>query len=152
MHGHRPPLAVSPRAHRGGEPAGPDETARRMRVDKYHSRREVYVESDRLARLIMVAVVVIVAAGTVGWIVEARKRWSVIDAVRPDWFRVSQLALAIAGIAVALATIVYLSFYAITGRIWRRWRGLTIIFGALAGLWTGLWLIDRFVLDSIFLS
>jgi hypothetical protein len=116
----------------------------------HRGRPEVYVKSPRVARVGAGLLAVFVAAGTVRW------AWAAVELFRPDelvaagrviadWYRWTQLILAIAGIAVAAVTFAYLTYFAATGRIWRRWRTVAVTFGALAAVWTILWLIAVFL-------
>jgi hypothetical protein len=106
---------------------------------------ELYIKSPRLARIGAALLAIFVAIGTVRWAWVAyllfRPQGLVCEGCAPDWYRWTQLALAVAGIAVALGTMAYLVHFATTGRIWRRWRGVAMTFGALAASWTALWWI-----------
>jgi hypothetical protein len=86
------------------------------------------------------------------WGLEAYQRFGVPDFIRPDWFAVPQLLLALAGLAATLVEAVYLAFYAGWGRIWRRFRGVSITYAVLASAWMIVWLTDRFILDAAFLD
>lgn len=125
---------------------------KRIRWDRYRGLPEVFVTSDALARTLTGVGAVVMLVGTVLWGVEAWDRFEVPEIVRPAWFRVPQFALALAGIVVAAIEIAYLSYFTAWGIIWRRWRGVTIAFAVVSGVWTAVWLIDRFVLDSVFIG
>ena len=109
----------------------------------YKNHRALYVSSDRLARVVSAIAVVMLVVGAFRWAYEAAARFGVSTFARSDAFRVFQLAVAIAGIAATVVAIVYLTFFTVTGRIWRRWNEVTIVFGVLAGSWTILWWFDR---------
>jgi hypothetical protein len=106
---------------------------------------ELYIKSPRLARIGAALLATFVAIGTARWAWVAgllfRPRELVCEGCGADWYRWTQLALAVAGIAVALITMAYLVHFATSGRIWRRWRGVAMTFGALAASWTALWWI-----------
>ena len=68
------------------------------------------------------------------------------------WFRVPQFALALVGIVVSSVEVAYLAYYTMTGTVWRRWRGVSIAFGLVSAVWTAVWLLDRFVLDTTFIG
>jgi type IV secretory pathway TrbD component len=125
---------------RGGQP---------LRIDRYRTKPELYVESDRLARMIAGLVSALVVVGTVWWIDEAVARFGVPEVVRPDWFRWTQLSLAVAGVAGTIFWLVHLVRYTVTGLVWRYWRATTFAFVVAATAWTTLWLLDRFVLDGV---
>ena len=123
-----------------------------IRLYSYDDRRYVHIVSDRLARLVTGAIAVLIAFGIARWAVEAYNRFGVPDDIRPFWFRVPQLSLAIAGVLVAAVEMAYLSYFTASGRIWRRFRGVTLVFAAFATIWTAIWFIDRLALDHIFLG
>jgi Co/Zn/Cd efflux system component len=112
----------------------------------------VYVTSDVLARVISGVVAAVLAAGMARWVIEANHRFFVPHPIRPVQFRVPQLLLAVAGLTAALVQVAYLTYFATTDRIWRRFRGVSITFAVLASAWTAAWLIDRYVLDAVFLD
>lgn len=116
----------------------------------HRGRPEVYVKSPRVARVGAALLAVFVAVGSVRW------AWAAVELFRPDglaaagrvtadWYRWTQLVLAIAGIAAAAVTFAYLAYFAATGRIWRRWRTVAVTFGTLAAAWTVLWLFAVFL-------
>ncbi len=127
------------------------EPERRVRVDRYRKRRAVFVESDHVARFVSGTIAVVLIAGIALWAYEARERFNVPGDVRPTWFRAIQVVLAQVGVLAATAEAVYLVHFTVTGRTWRRWRGVAIGFAVIAAVWTALWWIDRLLLDSIFL-
>jgi hypothetical protein len=118
----------------------------------YHDRTAVNVTSDGVAQFISAITAIVLLSGMGRWIVEANHRFFVPDAVRPFLFRLPQLLLAVAGLTSALAMVAYLTYFVTTGRIWRRFHGVGITFAVLASLWTVTWLLDRYVLDAIFLN
>lgn len=121
-----------------------------LRWDVNHGRPEIYITSERLARAIAATIASFVALATVLWAVQARQRLGVAEVVRPLWFRLPQFGLAVVGIALAAAEVVYLTYFALTGTVWRHWRGLTLGFGLVSAAWTAIWLLDRFALDAVF--
>ena len=105
---------------------------------------ELYVTSPRLARFGAALLGAFVVAGSVrwAWVANALSRQELIcEGCSADWFQPAQLALAVAGIAVALVTVAYLTYFVTSGRIWRRWRGIAVSFGVLAASWTALYLV-----------
>lgn len=101
------------------------------------------------ARLLSAVLAVGVGVGTVFWWLEATDRFDVPSLVcagcaPPDWLRWSQLIVAALGIVAAVIQIVYFVNFAVRGVVWRRWRGVTIAFGTLAGVYTLLWWIQEF--------
>ncbi len=136
------PSNVAPRAS--------ERSPRPIRLDLYRAKPELYIESDRLARFIAGLVTVVVVVGTISWIREAAARFGVPAVVRPDWFRWTQLSLAVAGFVVTVLFLVHLTRYTVTGLVWRYWRATTLAFAIASAGWTGLWLLDRFVLDRVF--
>ena len=58
--------------------------------------------------------------------------------------------MSLTGLVAAFVEAVYLVHYAATDLVWRRWRGVTIVFAILASASTVLWLVDRFLLDDVF--
>lgn len=112
----------------------------------HEGRPEVYVESPRVARIGAALLAVFVAAGTVRWVWAAAALFDPSElacagCATADWYRWTQLVLALAGIAAAAVTVAYLTYFAATERIWRRWRAVAMTFGALAAAWTILWLV-----------
>lgn len=104
-----------------------------------------------MARAIAGGAVVLIVLAMVPWIREAVIRLDVPDFFRPAWFRWTQLLVAVAGLVAAVVEGVYLVHYALTDLVWRRWRGVTIVFAILASASTVLWLVDRYLLDYVFL-
>ncbi len=124
---------------------------RLVRWDRFGRIPEVFVTSDPLARALTGVIATVVVTGTVFWGLESWRRFQVPEIIRPWWFRGPQFAIALAGIAAAVVETAYLVYFAIAGLIWRRWRGITLSFGVLSGGWTAIWILDRFVLDSVFI-
>jgi hypothetical protein len=141
--------AVSPKLRRMARAAPGQDTSGHIRLDSYNGKPEVFVESNRAARLLALAFTLVIVFGTGRWWSEAIDRFEVPDSVRPAGFRVPQRALAFAGIASAVVETVYLLYFTLFGRVWRRWRGVTIVFAVLTFTSTMLWLFDRFLLDQI---
>jgi hypothetical protein len=131
-------------------PKASDRPVGHMRVDRYRGRPEIYIESPRLARVIAAVSAVVIVVGAAVWWGEVSVRFDQPDVIRPSWYRHLQLALGLAGIAAAACQVVYAGYFAITGRVWRRWRGVSILFLGLSSFWTILWLVDRFALDLVF--
>jgi hypothetical protein len=125
---------------------------RLVRWDWYRRRPELFVTSDPLARAITAVAAVAIVVATVLWWFEAWNRVVVPGIIRPVWFRIPQFALALAGIVTAAVEVAYLADFAVTGTVWRRWRGVTAAFAAVSIVWTALWLLDRFVLDQVFIG
>lgn len=121
-------------------------------LGRYHDKPALYIASDVLARVISAVVAVVIIVGMLRLAFEANDRFFVPDAVRPLWFRVSQLVLAAATFVAAGVEVAYLGYYSMWGLIWRRFRGVSLAFAVLASAWTILWLVDRFVLDAVFLD
>jgi hypothetical protein len=110
---------------------------------------ELYVTGHNGARVLTAVMAIGIAAGVVLWILEARDRFDVPLLVcdgcaPPEWFRWTQLLLAVVGIAAALVVLVYMVNFTVREVVWRRWRGVSIIFGVLAAAWTVLWWLDYF--------
>jgi hypothetical protein len=141
------PTPVSPRVRRDLRTVARQEESQAIRVDRYHNRPEVYVESDRVARIITGIAAVLITFGTVRLVFEVQDRFAVPDLLRPLWFRLPQLLLGVAAIAISVVEVSYLVMFTITDRIWRRWRGVTILFAIIVSAWTAVWFIDRFALD-----
>lgn len=109
---------------------------------------EVYVTDHRAARILSALLAVGVAIGTIFWWFAATDRFDVPSMVcagcaPPEWFRWLQLIVAMVGIVVAVVQVVYFLNFAVRGVVWRRWRGVAIAFGTLAGAYTLLWWIGR---------
>ena len=133
-------------------PGAADHPPKAVRWDRYRGRPELYVESDRVARAIAGIAAVLIVLTMIPWIREAMIRLDVPEFFRPAWFRWAQLLVALAGIFAALVEAVYLVHYTLTELVWRRWRGVTIVFAVLASTSTALWLVDRYLLDYVFLG
>ena len=108
---------------------------------------ELYITGHNGARVLTAALAVGIVLGVVFWAREARSRFDVpslvCDGCAPaDWFRWTQLLLAVIGIAAALVVVVYMAHFTAHEVVWRRWRGASITFGVLAGAWTVLWWLD----------
>jgi len=148
-----PPVsAVSPRVLQRSAASVEAAPTRRARLDRYHDHPELHIESDRVARTISGLIAAFIVAGLVLWMDAARDQWNVIELVRPWWVRLPQLLLGVVGIVVAAVEAAYLGYYAATGRVWRRWLGVTLLFAAVTGAWTLLYLVDYFLLDHIFVN
>jgi hypothetical protein len=109
---------------------------------------ELYIKSPRLARIGAALLAAFVAIGTTWWAWVARalfRQELVCEGCAPDWYPLAQLVLAFAGIAAALVTMAYLTRFAASGRIWRRWTGVSATFGVLAASWTALYWVVRIV-------
>jgi type IV secretory pathway TrbD component len=104
-----PTSAVSPRVHQLTGTADDAAPPQRTRLDRYHDRPELHIESDHVARIVSGAVAAFILLGLVPWIVEALDQWDVIEPVRPWWFRLPQLLLAAVGVAAAVVEAVYLA-------------------------------------------
>lgn len=133
-------------------PGAADHPPKAVRWDRYRGRPELYVESDRVARAVAGIAAVLIVLTMIPWIREAVIRLDVPEFFRPAWFRWAQLLVALAGILAALVEAVYLVHYTLTELVWRRWRGVTIVFAVLASTSTALWLVDRYLLDYVFLG
>lgn len=108
---------------------------------------EVYIRSPKVARVGAGFLAAFVAIGAARWAWAAAALFRPLEVVcagcaPADWYRWSQLLLAVAGIPVALVTMAYLIHFAATGRIWRRWRGVAMTFGILAATWSLLWWVE----------
>ena len=108
---------------------------------------EAYVTGHNSARVLTAAMALGIAIGVVFWVVEARDRFDVPDIVcdgcaPPDWLRWTQLLLAVLGIAAAVVVFVYMVNFVVREFVWRRWRGVSIVFGVLAAAWIALWWLD----------
>lgn len=119
-----------------------DAASQRTMRGRYDDHRVLYVRSDALARGLFGVVAVLTVIGTVRWGFEANARF---DSDRAGWFRWIQLAWAVAGIVAAIPAITYSTYYAATGRTWRRWMPVMLVFGLLAGSWTILWWTDYLI-------
>ena len=100
--------------------------------------------SPRLARFGAALLAAFVVFGTYRWAQVARDLFQpglVCEGCLPGWYRSTQLVLAVVGIGAAVVVMAYLAHFVITGRIWRRWRGVAMTFGALAASWAALWWI-----------
>jgi hypothetical protein len=108
---------------------------------------ELYIKSPRVARFGAALLFVFVAIGTYRWARVAyalfRPQGVVCEGCGADWYRWTQLILAVAGIVVAGVVMAYLAFFATSGRIWRRWLKVAMTFGILAATWTTLWWIVK---------
>lgn len=109
---------------------------------------ELYVTDHTAARILSTFLAIGVAIGTAFWWPAAVDNFDVpplvcADCVPPDWFRWSQLIIAIVGIVAAVVQVVYFLNFALRGVVWRRWRAVAIVFGALAAAYTLMWWIDR---------
>jgi hypothetical protein len=138
--------AVAPRAM-----SRPD--VGRIRVDSYRRRflPEIYIESPLLAQVIAGVSAVVIVVGTALWWQEVSVRFAKPDVIRPAWYRTLQWSLGVVGIAAASLQVAYAVYFEWTGRVWRRWRAVSILFLSLSSAWTALWLVDRFLLDQVFL-
>jgi len=110
---------------------------------------ELYVTGHRGARIVTAAIAIGIAVGSVFWVREARDRFDVPAILcdgcgPPDWFRWAQLLLAVVGIAAGIVVLVYMVNFVVRQYVWRRWRGVSLVFGVLAAAWTVLWWVDYF--------
>ncbi len=123
------------------DPAEIEQNSERATWGSHRGRMELYIKSDRIARITASALVVLIAIGAAlwAWRAAALVRVPVIVCAEcsppPDWFRGTQLILAVVGTASALLAMAYLVYFAGSGRVWRRWRGVTATFGILAAAW-----------------
>ena len=110
---------------------------------------ELYVTGHRGARLVTAAMAIGIVVGSVLWAREARDRFDVPAVLcdgcaPPEWFRWSQLLLAVVGIAAGIVVLAYMINFVVRQFVWRRWRGASLVFGILAAAWTLLWWADYF--------
>ena len=131
-------------------PGATDQPPKAVRWDRYRGRPELYVESEGLARATAGFSALVIVLAMVPWIRESVIRLDVPDFFRPAWFRWTQLLVSLVGLVAALVEAVYLVHYAWTDLVWRRWRGVTIVFAILASISTLLWIVDRYLLDRVF--
>lgn len=132
----------------GVDTAAIEETSERATWGSHRGRTELYVKSDRVARVSAALLAVFVAVGTVWWALVAYGLFRPADLIcadcaPSDLFRWTQLGLAVAGIPAALVATAYLTYFAATDRMWRHWRSVAVTFGILAGAWTLLVWIHR---------
>lgn len=132
----------------GWQPVG--DATREVDGDADRLRRvpELYVTDHRAARVLSAVLAVGVAVGTAFWWSAAADRFDVPTLVcagcsPPDWLRWAQLILAVVGIVAAAVQVAYFLNFAARGVVWRRWRGVAIVFGTLAGSYTVLWWVQQ---------
>jgi hypothetical protein len=77
------------------------------------------------------------------WAYRSWKLWNDEDMIcvgrcEETWFKSTQAVLAVVGITLALVLLAYLLRIALVDRTWRRRRLITIVFGSVAAIWSGL--------------
>lgn len=113
------------------------------RPDAGHRRiPEWYIVDERAARLVAAFFAAVLVVAAVVWMRAAMHLFDppsiVCDGCAEDWFRRTQLALAIVGVVITGVACAYLLHVAATGRTWRR-RGAVSTALAIAVLaWSGL--------------
>ncbi|MEM7141126.1 MAG: hypothetical protein AAF548_08835 [Actinomycetota bacterium] len=126
-----------------GVPVG---TTKKGRTKK---RYELRVRRHRTAkRFAGMLSVLIVAAGARWYLTAAEWRDPCGDAdpgVICDqpaaWFRVSQYGLAVIGVVTGLTIATYLGRFALTGKIWRRSREVSLAHGTVVLAWLVVWAV-----------
>lgn len=120
----------------------PDEHAGETVDVGARSRRrlpDILVTDERRARLGAAALAVLLAVIGVVWFRTAIDLFSPPDLVcegcADDWFRRSQLVLALGGIVLLGVSIAYLVHIAATGRTWRRRRVVSTAAAVAMGAW-----------------
>lgn len=95
--------------------------------------------SERVARLAAVVLAGLLIAGALVWLWVSTTLFSPPDLVcsgcDDSWFRWTQLLLALAGIAMTVVVVVYLTYFWRTGAVWRHRRLVANGFGLLVGAW-----------------
>ena len=122
---------------------GPDGVASDEPIDGRHwAKADVEPEfylSERAARLGAIVLAGLLAVGALAWLWVTTQLFSVSELAcsRCDdgWFRWAQLLLALAGIAMTVVVIVFLTYFWRTGRVWRHRRAVATVFGLLVAGW-----------------
>lgn len=52
-----------------------------------------------------------------------------------------QMVIAVPGMVMGVVGVVYLVYFAVTGRTFRRWRGVAVVFGTLVAAWLVVYLV-----------
>ena len=103
-------------------------------------RWEVFITSDRTARVVAGVLGSLILAGAARWV------WVTVELADADserWWLL-KLVVSVAGIAAAVATVTYLLVFAFTDRMWRGWRPVLLTFFLFAAAWTLVVLAERF--------
>ena len=114
-------------------------------------RTEIRSRSLRLATITAWVTAAILLIGGTFWAINA---WQLLDPCErtgvgsgvgclapTSVLRTTQFVVALAGLAAAAVAVIYVLHLAITGRTFRRWRGVAATFGGLVIVWLAVYVV-----------